>query len=385
MTAIRSRQPFSVAVRSAFKTAVQRKLDALRLALVALIFLSVSQVHQHFPIMSALRPALCLAGFAFVYAVLRPSALSGAAWFRMWPARVVAALGILACLSAPFGISFGASAKTILDSFSKVLIFAFLLMATIRGARDLSAYVWAYVLSAGVLVWLSLFVFGLQKANSAGFSRLGGVYSYDANDVCVVLLVGFGLALLTFQASRVRGKLVSAVILVGIGVTLARSGSRGGFLGLVAVVAALLLFARGVSLAKRMFFIVATSTGLALASPPGYWDQMRTAFHPTKDYNWTAQGGRKEVWLRGLGYMRSYPIFGVGIGNFERAEGTISERAKRWEPGIAGIRWSAPHNSFVEVGAELGVPGLILWSSLVLGGIVAMTRLRSRLPDTWAR
>jgi O-antigen ligase len=82
--------------------------------------------------------------------------------------------------------------------------------------------------------------------------------------------------------------------------------------------------------------------------------------------------------------MKSYPLFGIGIGNFARAEGTISDRARNWVPGMAGIKWTAPHNSFVEAGAELGVPGLVLWSSLVFGGIVAMRRLRRRLPKGWA-
>jgi O-antigen ligase len=111
---------------------------------------------------------------------------------------------------------------------------------------------------------------------------------------------------------------------------------------------------------------------------------METILRPTEDYNWTVPGGRKEIWLRGLGYMKSYPLFGLGIGNFGRAEGTISDRARNWHPGEAGIKWTAPHNSFVEAGAELGIPGLVLWSSLVLGGIVAMRRLRRRLPKRWA-
>ena len=364
---------------------VRESYDALRLALLGLTLLTVSRIHQHFPMLARARPALVLVLLALVYAILQPRALSGAAWFRTWPAKVVAALGVLACISAPFGISFGASARTILEDYSKVLIFAFLLMATVRRTRDLSGYVWAYVLSAGVLVWLSLFVFGLQKASPSGFYRLSGLYSYDANDIGVVLLVAFGLTLMTFQVSRLKGKLVSAVILVGIGVTLARSGSRGAFLGLLAVVVALFFLARGVSITKRVFFVAATGAGLALASPPGYWEQMETAFHPTQDYNWAAPGGRKETWLRGLSYMWSHPIFGIGIGNFERAEGTISERAQNWVPGMAGIKWSAPHNSFLEAGAELGVPGLILWSALTVGGIGAMSRLRARLPATWAR
>ena len=364
--------------------AIRRPLDLLRLALSALMLLTVSRVHEHFGILSAMRPALLLAGLAAVYAFMNPQSLAGTRWLRTWPARVVVALGVLACFSAVFGISLGGAARTLLEDYSKVLLFAFLLMATIRGTKDLRGYVWAYVVSAGVLVWLSLFVFGLSKPAADGFARLDFQHSFDSNDVGVVLLVALGLALLTFHTSRRLGKVVSAAILLGIGATLARSGSRGAFLGLLASLAALFLLVQRVPLVSRLAFASAVITGLVLLSPPGYWQQMQTVFKPTEDYNWTAPGGRKDVWLSGLRYMKSYPVFGIGIGNFARAEGTISERALNWTPGSAGIKWSAAHNSFVEAGAELGVPGLIVWSSLVFGGIGAMYRLRRRLPKSWA-
>jgi O-antigen ligase len=358
--------------------------DPLRLALFGLMLLTTSRVHEHFGVLSALRPALLLAGLACAYAFLHPRSLGGTRWLRTWPAKVVVALGVMVCLSAVFGISLGGSAKTILQDYSKVLVFAFLLMATIRGTADLRAYVWAYVISGGVLVWLSLFVFGLDKVGPDGLARLNFRHTYDANDVGTVLLVALGLGLLTFYTSRLKGRLVSGVILLGIGATLAKSGSRGALIGLVAALLALLLLVTHASVVSRLAILVVVIGGLAVASPPGYWDQMKTILRPTEDYNWTEPGGRKQIWLHGLGYMKSYPLFGVGIGNFGRAEGTISEQARNWSPDQAGIRWIAPHNSFVEAGAELGVPGLVLWSSLVLGGIVAMRRLRRRLPKSWA-
>ena len=357
--------------------------DPLRLALFVLMLLTVSRIHEHFGVLSVLRPALVLAASACAYAFLHPRSLGGTRWLRTWPAKVVVALGVIVCLSAVFGISLGGSARTILQDYSKVLMFAFLLMATIRGTEDLRAYVWAYVISGAVLVWMSLFVFGMDKG-SVGIARLGFRYSYDANDVGTVLLVALGLALLTFHTARRSGKVVSAGILLGIGVTIARSGSRGAFIGLVALLVSLLLLVKQVSVVSRLIIAIVVVAGVAVASPPGYWRQMGTILRPTEDYNWNVPGGRKAIWLRGLGYMKSYPVFGVGIGNFGRAEATISDRARNWSPGQAGIKWTAPHNSFVEAGAELGVPGLVLWSSLVFGGIVAMRRLRRRLPRRWA-
>ena len=73
-----------------------------------------------------------------------------------------------------------------------------------------------------------------------------------------------------------------------------------------------------------------------------------------------ADEGRIQIWQRGMGYMLDHPLLGVGAGNFPTAEGTISSIARN-TPSWKGVRWSAAHNSFVEIGAELGVPGLILF------------------------
>jgi O-antigen ligase len=165
---------------------------------------------------------------------------------------------------------------------------------------------------------------------------------------------------------------------------MARSGSRGGFLGFVAVGAAALVLVNGVSASKRLLVLVAAFTVLAIGAPPGYWKQMRTILSPKEDYNYTDVDGRKAVMQRGVGYMSQYPAFGVGIDNFNRAECTIS-------PKIASLRINGPmrctppHNSFVQAGAELGIPGLLIWVSLITAGVFAPLRLRRRLPKSWRR
>ena len=47
---------------------------------------------------------------------------------------------------------------------------------------------------------------------------------------------------------------------------------------------------------------------------------------------------------RGITYMLDYPMTGLGIGNFGRAEGTISARAKDWSTGDPGwYEWVSAH------------------------------------------
>jgi O-antigen ligase len=140
----------------------------------------------------------------------------------------------------------------------------------------------------------------------------------------------------------------------------------------------------GVSAARRVIVLVAALVALAVGAPPGYWKQMGTIMTPKEDYNYTDVDGRKAVMARGIGYMKAYPVFGVGIDNFPKAECTISPKlASRRINGP--LRCTAPHNSYLEAGSELGVPGFLMWISLVIGGIIGPLRLRNRLPKSWRR
>lgn len=357
----------------------------LKVVLFLVILLTISRLHQRFAALESLRPAALLVGLALFLLLLQPRLLASHAWTRTWPARLVALLGLLACASAPFGISFGATAYFILEYYSKVLVLAFVLMATIRGTEEMATFVWAYVVGCGVLVWMALFVFRVTLTPDGALYRLSALDMWDGNDLGCVLVTGFPLTMLAFRTSRGMARILSGITLVGIAMTTARTGSRGALVGLLAVGLTMLVYLNSVSIARRVGILVVTAVALFVAAPPGYWKQMSTLAEIESDYNWYAPGGRKQLALRGLHYMLSYPLLGLGAGNFGRAEGTISDLAHDWSPGKRWVPWNAAHNSYIQAGAELGVPGLVAWTSLVAGGIVAMRRLRRRLPERWRR
>jgi O-antigen ligase len=103
-----------------------------------------------------------------------------------------------------------------------------------------------------------------------------------------------------------------------------------------------------------------------------YWQQMGTITSDT-DYNHTSETGRMQIWNRGIGYMLANPFLGVGPNNFPTAEGTLSPLAVRQQYGI-GVRWNAAHNSFVQIGAETGLPGLALFVAMIASGFAALRR-----------
>ena len=360
--------------------------DPYRRLVALLMIITISRIHQHFGFLRPLRPALTLTLLAGAYAYMNPRFLVTGSVFGSREAKIILAMGLMACLSVPFGLSMGASGKFIIEDYSKVLVFAFLVVAGIRGVRDLYTFIWAFVASIGFLSYLSLFVFKMTKATADGFTRIQNGYSYDANDIGTVVVVGLVLTLLVFNLSRGRKKMIAGAILLGIAGTIAKTGSRGAFLGLLAVGVGLLMMLKNVSVGKRIAFVAVTAVGLMLFAPSGYWEQMNTLTSPKEDYNWTSPTGRREVFKRGIGYMLRNPMTGLGIENFARAEGTISDRAiaQARDPSLAGIKWSAPHNSFLQTAAEMGIPGFLIFTTLVLTGVVAPIRLRrKRIPSGW--
>jgi len=358
--------------------------DPLRMVLFVNTILTVSRVHLHYPSVARLRPVLVLVIAAAAYAYMNPRFLTRTNVLTLWPMRLIAFLGVSACGSVVFGISLGSAAHFVLDSYFKTLVYAFLIAMSIRNVRDLYTLIWAYVISCSILVYFSLFVFGITKAAGSYVARLDHLYTYDSNDLGVVIIVGLALTLFLLEVVRGPRRWFLLLNLAGILATVARSGSRGGFLGLVVVGAAALVLVKSISLLRRILLLAASVLALWIGAPAGYWKQMSTILQPTEDYNYTTKDGRKAVSERGLLYMRMYPWFGLGINNFGRAECSISPKLQTMNRS-GPIRCTPPHNSFIQAGAELGVPGLIAWTSLVIGGIVAMFRMRRRLPLSWRR
>lgn len=353
--------------------------DGYRLALWAMVLLSISRLHQHLGPLAAIRPALLTALVALGFAAMNPGVLRFVN-LKTRPAKYMIALVVMACISVPFAISMGNSGKFLLDTYFRVVLSYVLVTLALRNSRNLSQFVWVWVISCAILSWFATFVFSLST--QGGSARLSNLYMYDANDLGLILVVGVPLTLAVIETSGRTGRLVASGILLWMGLAIARSGSRGTFVGLLLLVPAFLLMARHIAIRKRVLAISVLAGSLMIAAPFGYWEQMQSLMHPTQDYNWTSETGRKQVALRGLGYLKDRPLTGLGVGNFPKAEWTLSEMAEdRFRN--RGIKGSAAHNTWVQAGAEMGVPGLILWTVFVFGTMVAVMKQRARLPVSW--
>jgi O-antigen ligase len=147
---------------------------------------------------------------------------------------------------------------------------------------------------------------------------------------------------------------------------------------LVLVLGYVLLTFRTVPRRARIWSAVAVLVLLA-AGGSTYWQRMRTMTRPESDYNWSGQTyGRIALWRRGLGYIRERPVFGVGANGFPVAEATLSRVARRREMVGRSFATLNPHNIFVQVAAELGLPGLTAFVLLLVTMARTLLRVRRR-------
>ncbi|MGH7460402.1 MAG: O-antigen ligase family protein, partial [Longimicrobiales bacterium] len=356
--------------------------DIFRVCLFGILMVNISAIQMYLGPVRLLRPGLLFLILAIGALAMR-SALGAWKNLNSWVSKAVFIFFVLACCSGVFGISLGTTGLFIMNVYSRNLLVFFLLILAIRSTKDLAYMMWAFVISVATVVVLAQTVLELEVTRE-GLGRLsGGSGLFDANDLGMILVMALPIALLFFFNSQSYTKLVSGLTLIGIPVTVALTGSRGALLGMVAVGFAILVSLRRTSVFKRIAVVVVAAAGLYLGAPEGYWDQMATLLNIKEDYNYSVDYGRKGIAMRGFGYMLRYPLFGVGSANFGRAEGTISSLAVRRAGEGLSVEWIAPHNTYVQVGAEMGVPALIIWLSLLGSGTIGLWRLRRRLPKSW--
>lgn len=353
--------------------ATTARWDLFRVVLVVTVLTTVWRVHELVPGLGALRvPMVALLGLAALL-LISPREQHLAA--RASRSAVMVCLYLLlvsAVLSVPTSVYAGQSGRYLMfDLLPAVLVAvgAAAAMQDLTNARRLAALQVAGATFYAVII-LASFDIGED-------GRLGDLIYYDANDIGMLMVCTVPLALyFVSQAATLTQRLLAMSALTLFLAMIAKSGSRGAFLALIAVALHLLLRTTTVHWSQRLGTLAAVAVLFVASTGAQYWTAVGTILTPTSDYNWigNAESGRMAVWGRGIGYMQDRPLTGVGLNAFPIAEGTISPLADRQMFGRP-LKWSAAHSSYVQVGAELGVLALVLFLGMLIGAYVVATRL----------
>ncbi len=357
---------------------VPRKWDLLLICSAVYILTAVARIHQLYKPIEALKPLIIFALLG-IFALFADKTLSRKLNLLQDPTtKAVRFIMIWATIGVPFGIYHTNSIIYLRTEAFPVAALFLLTAAAVRDLRDVRRLVFVY---GGGIVYLAM----SAMARKHGGMRLGSA-SYDANDLGMVLVSAFSIGIWALtQAKGFKSKLFAGVSLVVLAMATVETDSRGGFLGLCAVIIYTLFFLDGVKKSWRVGAAAAVVAFMMYAATGSYWDRMRTIFIQDEgkaDYNETSLTGRMEIWKRGMGYMFTHPIFGLGVDNFASMEGRSDVIVERQQRG-QGTRWSVAHSSWVQIGAELGIPGLAALIIFYVGGIGRLFKLTrmARAPD----
>jgi len=348
--------------------------DSLLLALMVLVALQVWRVHELFPSLAIHGLPILMTVVAVTLLLLGRDPRRRLATLDVPLVRVALGILVLAGLSIPGSLYPGLSLNLVLKDYFRTVILMLLVAASVRGFADLRRLAWLQL--GGVILFSAVI---LARAQMGADGRLRDVAYYDVNDLAMLIVSTLPLVLYLWRKpARPWSRALLAAATVFLIVTLGKTGSRGGFLGFLALGGYLLLRLRGVPAWQRVGTVALLATLLAGLASDKYFDRIGTILQLRQDYNWSGKSetGRMEVWKRGLGYMLDHPLLGVGAAAFPVAEGTLAPEALEHQRYGQGFKWSAAHNSFIQIGAELGVGGLILFIALLTAAFRTLARLR---------
>lgn len=219
-----------------------------------------------------------------------------------------------------------------------------------------------YTLSAiAPIMLLCVVIYGIYLFISAGGvagERFPGVI-FDSNYYalyCVTLMPALIAVALT-----VRQRIVQVVIYVIIGIGASAfffAQSRAGLIS--ALVVSLLYTIQSKSKAiKRLMLLVMVIFIIASAIPVQYMSHWFEAVE-YETYSTGTGAARLEAWMAGVKMFMEHPLSGVGLGKFE-------DNASSYAIGITQRRINEmyAHNSYIEIAAETGIGGLVLFVALM--------------------
>jgi putative inorganic carbon (hco3(-)) transporter len=180
----------------------------------------------------------------------------------------------------------------------------------------------------------------------------------DNNEFAVAVAMGIPLLALWYRQAASHGLrlALAGAIVLGFAAALS-SWSRGGMLSVAAVAFLLVWHSRRKWLALPLLL---AGVGLVYVAFPEQW-LARMAGLGAGEIDASARS-RLEVWRLGWAHAQAHPLFGGGF------QGWVYLSLPTGWP----LDW---HSAYVEMAAEHGFVGLGLWLGLLLGSLLALTRL----------
>lgn len=335
-------------------TAIESERKGSKIVFIAFCvwsFVLLGRPQDYLPWLAVLKPASLFGVMVIIFYVFN---------FKRYPSKFMANgqcrlflfLLVVMLASVPFAIYRGRALQFLFGTYIYAAIFFYMFYKIVSDEEKLTILLWLACFAVGLYSLVALY-----QGRMVGSSRLLFGEMFDPNDLAFFVLSFLPFNFLFVSKNNRWWKRIVSLTNIGAGVLLIlMSGSRGGFVGLGLVVF-MLFFAPAVTLKWSHKIIISLSIigVVVFGNSVINFYRLETIMQIGQDYNVQDETGRLAIWKKGVWLMFSNPLTGVGVACFEEAIGR--DRLRR---GIQEI-WQSPHNSLVQIGAETGIIGLILF------------------------
>jgi putative inorganic carbon (hco3(-)) transporter len=287
----------------------------------------------------------------------------------------VFAFAAIMLLTAPFSIWPGGAIQTFTGMFAKVMLIFILMVNTLTTPERVRRFTWVLVLATSYIAFRAVFDYarGMNLVeNGRVMGSVGGMFR-NPNDLALNMVAILPIAVMLFmlRTSSMVGRLVAGFgAFLMVGATIA-SQSRAGFMGL----GAMLLFLTIQIGRKKPMVMAAALLAVFLALPMvpnSYWARMSSITDASAD-DTGSRAARKILLAEAFETFLSHPMTGVGAGLFQA-----------YNPKGRTEAWRETHNVLLQVAAELGIAGLLVFMFLIYRAGLAGRQTRALLRRTLA-
>jgi O-antigen ligase len=290
------------------------------------------------------------------------------------PIRIFAAFvlwAFVASLASPYG---DIALESLLDHL-KLLALMFIVVNALRTEGQVRFY---------LLFFLGCFVLFPVRGTLAGDDDVMGrvVWNYiynNPNDLAALCLfpLGISLGIVLCKHTHNLVRLGAGVCVILLVIVILLTQSRGAFIGLVVGIGPALIGWGLRRPARLVLYAAPVALTISLSIPASVWQRLAGIEKLTSEET-IAQADpegsaeqRYEVQKVAWQIFVDHPVFGVGLGAYPLANA-------KYAPDL-GARDT--HNTYLNLAAEVGVPGLALWCALVLSVLRYASRSRRLAPQ----
>lgn len=305
------------------------------------------------PALAPLRPALTMGVITLLFYILNTKS-KNLIVFKEKQVRYFFLLVLIMILSIPTSLYSRLSFEMVFLGYTMVVAYFVMFVLIVDSVDKIYRILFLACIGSGIYLAFSV-VTGTFDSGRLEFGSM-----FDPNDLSFFALCFIPLNLIFISKDN---KLLARILcltcfILGI-VLIFLSGSRGGMIAL-GVASSAILFRQTISVNKRLKIFAVIAGVLILSQSSIDTDRLMTLFSIKQDYNVTSETGRLAIWGIGIKAMLDNPLTGVGVGGFGEAVGNDRDN----NPNATMQKWQTAHNSAIQIGAETGVFGMMLFLML---------------------